>query len=132
MKRLVCTLLACGLLCLCGGCSSPNDVQLNLYQGFGREMKLLHLNASSHAKEERMEAFHQVLLNAEPLEKEYSMFAYYPDYRLELKLRDSDLLTAIVDVNGEFIDFTYPLSANPEQIYRSHVTAQEFKRLVHQ
>ena len=46
-------------------------------------MKLIHLNASSGEKEERMEAFSQVLENAEPLDKSFSLFAYYPDYLLD-------------------------------------------------
>lgn len=136
MKKLFCIVCAALSLCLLAGCQNPNSVQMDLYQGYGENLKLIHLNASSGEKRERMEAFLEVIQNAEPLDKELSMFAYYPDYKLELEGAEgfADAITAIVDVNGEYIDFYYP-GPYPERsgaIYRSHTTAEEFKELVHQ
>ena len=75
-----------------------------------------------------MEAFSQVLENAEPLDKSFSLFAYYPDYLLELN-DNGQTTTTYVDVNGNYIDFYYD---GEEQLYRSNVTAAEFKKLIHQ
>ncbi len=128
-------LLACSLLCCLSACNNPNSLQLDLAQGYGRQIKLIHLNASTAEKRERIEAFSQVLEKAEPLEKDFSMFAYYPDYKLELTgTTDSDsIITVMIDVNGDYVDFYYP-GPYPEAsktIYRSQVSAKEFKKLVH-
>ncbi len=136
MKKLFCIAAAAFSLCLLTGCSNPNSIQMDLYQGYGENLKLIHLNASSGEKRERMEAFLQVIENAEPLEKDLSLFAYYPDYKLELEGAEgfSGAITAIIDVNGDYIDFYYP-GPYPERsdaIYRSRTTAQEFTELVHQ
>lgn len=128
MKKVFSLLLAICLLALCAGCTQPDSLTLDLSQGYGTHTKFLHLNASSSKKEARLESFFQVLENADPLEKDFSLFAYYPDYLLELT-RDGQTTTAIVDVNGDFIDFYYP---GEEQLYRSQVTAEEFRKLVHQ
>ena len=128
MKKTAALLLAAVLFLLCAGCSQPDALTLDLFQGYGQHLKLIHLNASSGEKEERMEAFSQVLENAEPLDKSFSLFAYYPDYLLELN-DNGQTTTAYVDVNGNYIDFYYD---GEEQLYRSNVTAEEFKKLVHQ
>ena len=128
MKKNAALLLAAVLFLLCAGCSQPDSLTLDLFQGYGQHLKLIHLNASSGEKEERMEAFSQVLENAEPLDKSFSLFAYYPDYLLELN-DNGQTTTAYVDVNGNYIDFYYD---GEEQLYRSNVTAAEFKKLVHQ
>ena len=128
MKRTAALLLAAVLSLLCAGCSQPDALTLDLFQGYGQHLKLIHLNASSGEKEERMEAFSQVLENAEPLDKSFSLFAYYPDYLLELN-DNGQTTTAYVDVNGNYIDFYYD---GEEQLYRSNVTAAEFQKLVHQ
>lgn len=128
MKKNAALLLAAVLFLLCAGCSQPDALTLDLFQGYGQHLKLIHLNASSGEKEERMEAFSQVLENAEPLDKSVSLFAYYPDYLLELN-DNGQTTTAYVDVNGNYIDFYYD---GEEQLYRSNVTAAEFKKLVHQ
>lgn len=128
MKRTAALLLAAVLFLLCAGCSQPDALTLDLFQGYGQHLKLIHLNASSGEKEERMEAFSQVLENAEPLNKSFSLFAYYPDYLLELN-DNGQTTTAYVDVNGNYIDFYYD---GEEQLYRSNVTAAEFQKLVHQ
>ena len=128
MKKTAALLLAAVLFLLCAGCSQPDALTLDLFQGYGQHLKLIHLNASSGEKEERMEAFSQVLENAEPLDKSFSLFAYYPDYLLELN-DNGQTTTAYVDVNGNYIDFNYD---GEEQLNRSNVTAAEFKNLVHQ
>ncbi len=155
MKRFLCGLLAaCMLVCALSGCSNPNSLQMDLSQGYGQQIKLIHLNASASEKRERMEAFAQALADSKPLEKDLSMFAYYPDYRLELSGKaltaaadqsgsgftvvdvpsgSGATLTAIVDINGDFVDFYFPGPA-PEQsetIYRSAMAADDFKKLVH-
>lgn len=150
MKKLICAVLAaCLSVCLLGGCTAPDSLQLNLYQGYGRQLKLIHLNASSNEKRERMNSFAAVLCEASPLEKDISMFAYYPDYILEIQgkslvksgstftLADDDTagtITAVIDINGENVDFYFP-GPSPEEsatIYRSKMTAKEFKKLVFQ
>lgn len=128
MKKTAALLFAAVLFLLCAGCSQPDALTLDLFQGYGQHLKLIHLNASSGEKEERMEAFSQVLENAEPLDKSFSLFAYYPDYLLELN-DNGQTTTAYVDVNGNYIDFYYD---GEEQLYRSNVTAAEFQKLVHQ
>ena len=64
MKKTAALLLAAVLFLLCAGCSQPDALTLDLFQGYGQHLKLIHLNASSGEKEERMEAFSQVLENA--------------------------------------------------------------------
>ena len=107
MKRICSLLLACVLCAFCAGCSQPDALTLDLSQGYGRHTKLIHLNASSAEKEARLQAFYQVLEEAAPLEKDPSLFAYYPDYLLELTDHGTTT-TAVVDINGDFIDFYYP------------------------
>lgn len=157
MKKLLCLILAAAMACLLSGCRNPDSQQLDLYQGYGDHLKLIHLNASSAEKEERLSAFLRVLETGKPLEKDSSLFAYYPDYLLEISGRtlvsegaDSEgdapaftvaeaegrdvSITVIVDINGDFVDFRFPgpAPAQSDIIYRSKTTSQEFKALVHQ
>ena len=127
-KKALSLLLALGLCALCAGCTQPDALTLDLSHGYGQHTKLIHLNASSSQKAQRLEGFYQVLADAEPLDKEFSLFTYYPDYLLELN-RNGQTTTAYVDVNGQYIDFYYE---GEEQLYRSHTTAEEFRQLVHQ
>ena len=134
MKKAFSLLLAAALCVLCAGCTQPDSQTLDLYQGYGNNLKLIHLNASSAEKQERMDAFAQVLEDSQPLDKDFSLFAYYPDYFLELKKTGQASCVAVVDVNGEYIDFYYvgeDVAAEP-QLYRSNVTADQFRKLVHQ
>lgn len=134
MKKAFSLLLAAALCVLCAGCTQPDSQTLDLYQGYGNNLKLIHLNASSAEKQERMDAFAQVLEDSQPLDKDFSLFAYYPDYCLELKKTGQASCVAVVDVNGEYIDFYYAgedVAAEP-QLYRSNVTADQFRKLVHQ
>ncbi len=132
MRKVISLLLAAALCVLCAGCSQPDSLTLDLSQGYGQHLKLLHLNASTAEKKELLEAFQQVLENSDPLDKDFSLFAYYPDYLLELQ-DNGQTTTAIVDVNGDFIDFYYPGETleEPQQLYRSQVTAADFRKLVH-
>ena len=134
MKKSRCVLLFCIMVLQLSGCSStPNSLQMDLSRGYGEHLKLLHLNASTSEKRERIQAFSRVILEAEPLDKSLSMFAYYPDYLLEITPWEGGKLTVIVDINGEYVDFYYP-GPNPEgsgTIYRSNTSAAEFKRLIH-
>ena len=134
MKKVLCALLAAASLALCAGCSRPDAQTLDLLQGYGNQTKLLHLNASSSQKAQRIEGFCQVLEDAEPLDKDFSLFAYYPDYFLQINQAGSGTVGAIVDVNGDYIDFYYLGEdvAEEPQLYRSHTTAADFKKLVHQ
>ena len=133
MKKVIALLLAAALCALCAGCTQPDSLTLDLSQGYGLHTKLIHLNASTAEKKERMEAFAQVLEESDPLDKDFSLFAYYPDYLLELH-DNGQTTTAVVDVNGEFIDFHYPGDSldEPQQLYRSRITSDEFRKLVHQ
>ncbi|MGI6256141.1 MAG: hypothetical protein ACOYJZ_11035 [Acutalibacter sp.] len=132
MKRLLSLLLAAMLLALCAGCSQPDSLTLDLSQGYGKHTKLIHLNASTSEKEQRLRDFYQVLEESDPLDKDFSLFAYYPDYLLELT-DNGQTTTAYVDVNGNYIDFYYPTEdgATP-QLYRSRISAGDFRKLVHQ
>jgi len=153
LKKLIAALLAGCMLCFLAGCKNPDSLQLDLSRGYGENLKLIHLNASTEEKRERMDAFAGVLLDAKPLEKDFSMFAYYPDYYLQitgkgleytlddagimrevsLKTGEGLSLTAIVDVNGDYVDFYLPeidtAGASPV-IYRSAMSAEAFVKLV--
>lgn len=124
MKKLFCAL---ALLILFSGCSVPDSLQLDLSQGYGREIKLLHLNASNSQRRQRIEDFASILDGAEPLDKDISLFAYYPDYRMEIT-RDGEKIAVIVDINGDFLDFHYP---GETQLYRSAMSAASFRSLLH-
>ena len=152
MRRIIAVLLTAGLLCFLTGCGNPDSLQLDLSRGYGEHLKLIHLNASSEEKRERIETFAGMLIDAQPLTKDYSLFAYYPDYDLRITgkaldydldengvMRDVSLVTgkdlslyAIVDVNGDYVDFIVPGVTDTDHpvIYRSAMTAEEFVKLV--
>lgn len=137
----------CFIMSIFSGCSAvsdilvPDSVQLDLYEGYGNGMKLLHLNASSSEKRERITAFSAVLQKAEPLKKSPALFAYYPDFRLEI-YRDGKKTGAVLDLNGDYVDFYYTGQDDepdqavgpPEQVqlYRSSVSSLEFRKILHQ
>ena len=128
LRRIIAVLLTAGLLCFLAGCDHPDSLQLDLSRGYGERLKLIHLNASTEEKRERIEAFAAALEDAQPLDKDFSLFAYYPDYLLQIIGKDLSL-TAIVDVNGDYVDFYFP-DEGTTQLYRSSMTAQEFVKLV--
>lgn len=132
MKKAIVLLLSLMLSGLIAGCSQPNSLTLDLAQGYGQNLKLIHLNASTDEKKQLLESFAQVLEESQPLDKDFSLFAYYPDYLLELT-DNGTKTTAVVDVNGEFIDFYYlEEDGTPSpQLYRSQTSTEDFRKLVH-
>lgn len=148
MKKLLCAVSAILLSISLAACTTPDSVQMDLYQGYGRQLKLIHLNASTGDKQERMLAFAEALTGAQQLEKSFDTFAYYPDYILEIKglslTKNGDsytvdeaadgTITAVIDINGDYVDFYFP-GPEPEEanvIYRAAISARDFKKLVHQ
>ena len=80
-----------------------------LSRGYGKQLKLLHLNASTGENLQLMEDFGGAIQDAEPLDRDIRLFAYYPDYLLELTgQEEGQTVTALIDINGEFVDFIYP------------------------
>ena len=132
MKKITALLLALAL-CLLAGCQNPNAIQMDLSRGYGEQLKLLHLNASTGENLQLMEAFGSAIQDAEPLDRDISLFAYYPDYLLELTgQEEGQTVTALIDLNGDYVDFIYP-GPYPEAdqvIYRSSLSAEEFLNLV--
>ena len=111
------------------GCTVPDSLQLDLSQGYGLETKLLHLNASTEKSRLRIEAFASLAEDAQPLQKDISLFAYYPDLILTITRDGNTELSAVVDINGEHVDFHY---SGETQLYRSKMSAADLKKLVHQ
>ena len=120
MKKRMLLLLVTACAVLLAGCSSPNSLQIDLFHGYGEQLKLLH----------RIRSFAQVLEESEPLEKDISLFAYYPDYRLEIE-ENGETTAAVVDINGDYVEFYYEDAEQPV-IYRSTWSALEFNALVNQ
>ena len=82
---------------------------MDLSRGYGEQLKLLHLNASTGENLQLMEDFGGAIQDAEPLDRDIRLFAYYPDYLLELTgQEEGQTVTALIDINGEFVDFIYP------------------------
>lgn len=132
MKKITALALALAL-CLFTGCQNPNALQMDLSRGYGDQLKLIHLNANNSENLQLMEAFGDALRDAEPLDRDVRLFAYYPDYLLEFSQWEGGQgLTALIDLNGEHVDFIYP-GPYPEAdqvIYRSSLSAEEFLALV--
>lgn len=129
MKRLICALLALMLLLSLCGCSTPDSLQLDLTQGFGLQTKLLHLNASTEKNRQRIEGFAALTQDAQPLDKDLSLFAYYPDLAMTITRDGEAGPTVIVDINGDHVDFYY---SGETQLYRSKLSAMDLKELLHQ
>lgn len=130
MKKTLLSLLLAALLILpLSSCSSPDHWQLDLSQGCGTGMKLLHLNASTQARRQRLRNFEALLENARPLDKDPSLFAFYPDYLLEIT-HDGKKTSVVLDVNMEYLDFYYP--EDEGTLYRSSYTAADLRGLIHQ
>lgn len=125
MKRIIPILL---LVLLLAGCSVPDSLQLELYHGYGRQLKLVHLNAATSQKRELIERFETIQQDAVLLDKDISLFAYYPDYLLEIT-RKGRKTALIVDINGDFVDFHY---AGETALYRAAMSSQELKKLIFQ
>ena len=72
MKKITALLLALAL-CLLAGCQNPNAVQMDLSRGYGEQLKLLHLNASTGENLQLMEDFGGAIQDAEPLDRAESL-----------------------------------------------------------
>lgn len=129
MKKALFALCTAALLLLISGCSSPDSLQLDLFEGYGRQTKLLHLNASNAKDRQRIEAFAAVFEDPQPLAKDISLFAYYPDFSITITREGEASLNAVVDINGDHVDFYY---SGETQLYRSGTTAADLKKLIHQ
>lgn len=129
MKRIFCALLVLVLSLALSGCSRPDALQLDLTQGYGRQTKLLHLNASNEKNLQRIEAFATLTEDAVPLDKDISLFAYYPDLTLTITRDGQAGATAVVDINGDFVDFHF---SGETKLYRSQMSAADLKKLLHQ
>lgn len=129
MKKALFALCTAALLLLIFGCSSPDSLQLDLFEGYGRQTKLLHLNASNAKDRQRIEAFAAVLEDAQPLEKDISLFAYYPDISITITRDGKAGPAAVVDINGDYVDFYY---SGETQLYRSNTSSADLKKLIHQ
>ena len=108
MKKLLFSLCLFSLLLLLSGCESAS--RLNLSQGYGNGLKLVHLSAGSGETYQRITDFQAALENSTPLEKDPA-------------------LQAVVDINGDFVDFYYV--GQEDTLYRAQASAEEFLALVH-
>ena len=129
MKSFLCALCSVLLLVLFPCCSSPDTLQMDLTQGYGHQTKLLHLNASNAKNRQRIEDFAAVTEDAQPLDKDFSLFAYYPDMTLTITRDGQAGPTAVVDINGDYVDFYY---SGETQLYRSKMSSVDLKKLIHQ
>ena len=128
MKKLLFSLCLFSLLLLLSGCESAS--RLNLSQGYGNGLKLVHLSAGSGENYQRIADFQAALENSTPLEKDPALFAYYPDFLLEIQTPGvQEPLQAVVDINGDFVDFYYV--GQEDTLYRAQASAEEFLALVH-
>ncbi len=154
MKKGIVLAFAVCLLCFLSGCGNPDSLQLDLSRGYGEHTKLIHLNASTAKKRDRITAVADIFADAQPLEKDFSMFAYYPDYSISVRgkalgytVDESGVLrgisvedgagasfSAVVDINGEYVDFYLPeLDGEASRvIYRSAISSADFARLINQ
>lgn len=128
MRKAFCGLCLFILISLLSGCTTASH--LNLSQGYGEGLKLVHLSAGSGDSYQRIMDFYTALQDPTPLEKDPSLFGYYPDYLLEIDIPgESETLRVVVDINGDFVDFHY--AEQEDTLYRAHTSADEFLSLVH-
>lgn len=128
MKKILCGVCLFIILTLLPGCETAS--RLDLAQGYGQELKLIHLSAGSGEDLQRIYDFQAVLQDAEPLDKDPSLFAYYPDYVLEIRFPDgSGDVDAVIDINDKFVDFYYV--GQEDALYRANMSAEDFLILVH-
>lgn len=128
MKKLLFTLCLFLLASLLSGCE--NASRLDLSRGYGEHLRLVHLSRGAGEDYQRIVDFHNALQDPQTLEKDISLFSYYPDYLLEIDAADPSLsLSVVIDINGNHVDFYY--TGQEETIYRAKVSAEEFLALVH-
>lgn len=126
MRKFFCGVCLWLLACMLTGCETAS--QLDITQGYGVGLKLIHLSAGSGEGLERIGEFREVLREAEPLDKDPALFAYYPDFLVEIRTPDEEVC-AVVDINGEFVDFYY--AGQEDRLYRAGISAEDFLTLVH-
>lgn len=152
MKRILTGLLCCALMLPLGACSSPDALKLDLYQGYNRELHLVHWNAGNAENTEKINFLAQTFEGAVALEKDISQFAYYPDYRLVITGKSLEITTgadgvtqeihvvddaagticAVVDLNqNRYVDFYLPESDSPETLYRSPYHPDDWLLAIH-
>lgn len=128
MKKLLCGVCLFLLAALLSGCETAS--LLDLSQGYGEGLKLVHLSAGAGDDLQRILDFQSALADPEPLDRDPSLFAYYPDYTLEIVTPDSQgNIDVVVDINGDFVDFYYV--GQEDTLYRAKVSSEEFLTLVH-
>jgi Type III secretory pathway, lipoprotein EscJ len=135
MKKTTFYLFFILLLCFFAGCTSPDSMQLSVYNDAEKELKLLHLNASSSEKKQKIEAVYRIISDAEPIEKDLSLFAFYPDFAIDILMPENkgETVSVVLDLNDEYIDFYYPgpYPAADANIYRSSFHPDELKKIIH-
>ena len=143
MKKSWLVLFSAVFLLLFGACSdmrTPDDMQMDIYLGAHKELKLLHINASNSEKENQIRKIYEAVADAYPTDKPMEFFAFYPDYTIEvddLDAPDADQRIKVVfDVNGDRLEFyhTDEASEEPDEapvIYRSNMSVDEFKTYLH-
>ncbi len=128
MKKILCGICLFFLLFILAGCETAS--QLDLTQGYGEELKLIHLSAGSGEDLQRIHDFQAALQDAQVLEKDPSLFAYYPDFILEIRVPGGEgNVDAVIDINDKFVDFYY--IGQEDTLYRAAMSAEDFLILVH-
>jgi len=116
------------LVSLLAGCETAS--QLDLAQGYGDNVKLIHLSAGSGEDYQRIADFQAALRDSEPLDKDPSLFSYYPDYILEIRSPGGEgSVDAVIDINDRFVDFYYV--GQEDSLYRANMSVEDFLTLVH-
>ena len=132
VKRILSAMLLSSLLVVSTACSAvPDEMQADIYLGASKELKLLHINASSDEKEERIRKIYEAVTDAVPTDKPMELFAFYPDYTIEvddLGADSDDRIEVVLDVNRDRLEFYYAQDGSEEKvIYRSNMGVPEFK-----
>ncbi len=150
MKRGLLLLLAGALALALAGCGRPNDLQMDVSQPYGDQVKLIHINGSDGEKTQRIQEMFEAIMEAMPTEKELKDFAYYPDFQVVItglecfnagdqwkgRPAPGAVLEAVVDLNGDWVDLQMvqvpPGETNKTAgvIYRAQVSAGDFKKLI--
>ena len=135
MKKLLTLITAVIMAISLSACGTPDEFQLDIYKGVQAELKLMHLNASTSQKKWQIDGIAEALRNAEAIEKDVSLFGYYPDFTVEVTLPDSpdQILRAVVDLNGDWVEFYYleDSAITGDGLYRSKVSAEDFLAYIH-
>lgn len=135
MKKAFYIFLSALLLILCSSCSNvPDNMQADIYLGTTKDLKLLHLNASTAKKEEQIQKMYEAVTDASPIDKPIELFAFYPDYTIEVDDLSSDSgerIQVVLDVNRDRLEF-YSIKDGDDSstIYLSNMSVDEFKTYI--